>query len=104
MVAAFDTGRPGRDLRRTFERRLHEGNGPSLDEHVCRVFGRSGFSQFIAITLDDLDTPHGINRCPTAVWQGGCPCLSRGVDFALTSEMAFLRNRPQRADDAYRPG
>lgn len=34
----------------------------------------------------------------------GCACSLRGVDFKLTSEMAFLRNRPQRADDAYRPG
>jgi len=35
---------------------------------------------------------------------GGCASNLSGVDFRLTSEMAFLRNRPQRADDAYRPG
>ena len=94
----------GRDLRRTFERRLHACNGPSLDEHVRRVIGHSGFSSYIASKLDDLDSPHGINRRPIAARQRGCPCILRGVDFELTSEMAFLRNRPQRADDAYRPG
>jgi hypothetical protein len=66
--------------------------------------GTFHFIRQIVPTCIKPDRPLTNKSLRFARFSEACVRIVRGVDFKLTPEMAYLRNRPHRANDAYRPG